>query len=146
MDSNYVQNILVIFVSRIGDTMLSTPAIESIFEHYKGAKITVLAHPKRYVILQHLPFVHNVGFISKNTELSGKVGFQRKYDLAFVYGYDKNLVLYALRVSNRVIAFKQRNNKIDNRLYKSVELPTSKSMHFVDVFLALPNAMRHSCR
>jgi heptosyltransferase-3 len=140
MDSNSIQKILIIIVSRIGDTLLTTPAIESISGHYKDTEITVLAHPKRYTLLQHLPFVHNVGFISKNTAI-WKGRFGKKYDLAFVYGYDKNLVLYALRVSNRVIAFKQGNNKIDNRLYKSVELPTSKNMHFVDVSMVLPQAI-----
>ena len=140
MDSNSIKKILVIIVSRIGDTLLTTPAIESISGHFIDSDITVLAHPKRYTILQHLPFVHNVGFITKNTAI-WKGRFGKKYDLAFVYGYDKNLVLYALRVSNRVIAFKQRNNKIDNRLYKSVELPKPKNMHFVDIFMALPQAI-----
>ena len=140
MDSNSIQKILVITVSRIGDTLLTTPAIESISGHFKDTNITVLAHPKRYTILQHLPFVHNVGFISKNTAI-WKGRFGKKYDLAFVYGYDKSLVLYALRVSNRVIAFKQSDNKIDNRLYRSVEFPTSKNMNFVDIFMALPQAI-----
>ena len=140
MDSNSIQKILVIIVSRIGDTLLTTPAIKSISGHYQDTEITILAHPKRYTVLQHLPFVHDVGFISKNTAI-WKGRFGKKYDLAFVYGYDKSLVLYALRVSNRVIAFKQRNNKIDNRLYKSVEFPTSKDMNFVDIFMALPQAI-----
>ena len=140
MDSSSIKKILIIIVSRIGDTLLTTPAIKSISGHYKDTEITVLAHPKRYTVLQHLPFVHDVGFISKNTAI-WKGRFGKKYDLAFVYGYDKSLVLYALRVSNRVIAFKQGNNKINNRLYKSVEFPTSKDMHFVDVFMALPQAI-----
>tara|TARA_B110000263_G_scaffold222456_1_gene211538 strand:+ start:2569 stop:3567 length:999 start_codon:yes stop_codon:yes gene_type:complete len=140
MDSNSIQKILVVIVSRIGDTLLTTPAIESISTYFKDSDITVLAHPKRYTVLQHLPFVHNVGFISKNTAI-WKGRFGKKYDLAFVYGYDKNLVLYALRISNRVIAFKQGNNKIDKRLYKSVEFPSSKNLHFVDIFLALPQAI-----
>jgi len=140
MNSNSIQKILVIIVSRIGDTLLTTPAIESISRHYKETKITVLAHPKRYSVLQHLPFVHNVGFISKNTAI-WKGWFGKKYDLTFVYGHDKSLVLYALRISNRVIAFKQSDSKIDNRLYKSVEFPSSKDMHFVDIFMALPRAI-----
>ena len=140
MKLNSYKKILIIIVSRIGDTLLTTPAIKSIANYYGDAEITVLAHPKRYTILQHLPFVHNVGFISKNTAI-WKGRFGKKYDLAFVYGYDKNLVLYGLRVSNRVIAFKQGNNKIDNRLYKSVEFPTSENMHSVDIFMVLPQAI-----
>jgi heptosyltransferase III len=140
MNSNSIQKILVIIVSRIGDTLLTTPAIESISRHNKDIQITVLAHPKRYSVVQNLPFVHNVGFITKNTAI-WKGWFGKKYDLAFVYGNDKNLALYALRVSNKVIAFKQGNKKIDNKLYKCVDLPSAKNMHFVDIFLALPKSI-----
>ena len=140
MNSNSIKKILVIIVSRIGDTLLTTPAIESISKYYKGSDITLLAHPKRYSVLQHLPFVKNVGFISKNNAM-WRGWFEKKYDLAFVYGYDKSLVLFALRTSKRVIAFKQRNSKIDNKLFKSVEFPSSKDIHFVDKLMALPQAI-----
>ena len=140
MDSNSIQKILVIIVSRIGDTLLTTPAIESISGHYPDSKITVLAHPKRFSVLQYLPFVNNIDVISKKNAI-WKGWFVKKYDLAFVYGYDKSLVLYALRTSKRVVAFKQSNIKIDNKLYKSVEFPSSSDMHFVEKFMALPQAI-----
>lgn len=140
MNSNSIQKILIIIVSRIGDTLLTTPAIESISGHFKNSNVTVLAHPKRYSVLENLPFVHNVGTISKNIAI-WKGWFGKKYDLAFVYGFDKNLVLYSLRVSNRVVAFKQEDNLIDNRLYKCVEWPSNNKKHFVDTFLALPQAL-----
>ena len=54
-------------VSRIGDTLLTTPAIKSIASHYGDAEITVLGHPKRYKVLQYLPFVYCTGSISKNS-------------------------------------------------------------------------------
>ena len=66
MNSNSIQKILIIIVSRIGDTLLTTPAIESISGHFKNSNVTVLAHPKRYSVLENLPFIHNVGTISKN--------------------------------------------------------------------------------
>jgi len=140
MSSNSIQKILVIIVSRIGDTLLTTPAIESISGHYPDSKITVLAHPKRFSVLQYLPFVNNIDVISKKNAI-WKGWFVKKYDLAFVYGYDKSLVLYALRTSKRVVAFKQSNIKIDNKLYKSVEFPSSSDMHFVEKFMALPQAI-----
>ena len=140
MSSNSIQKILVIIVSRIGDTLLTTPAIESISRYYPDSKITVLAHPKRFSVLQHLPFVNNIGVISKNNAI-WKGWFIKKYNLAFVYGHDKSLVLYALRTSKRVIAFKHSNIKIDNKLYKSVEFPSSEDMHFVEKFMALPQAI-----
>ena len=137
------KKILIIIVSRIGDTLLATPAIKSIADHYGDAEITVLGHPKRYKVLQYLPFVHHTGSISKNSAF-WKGRFGKKYDLSFVYGYDESLVLYALRVSKKTIAFKQDNRKIDNRLYKSVKFPTSQGMHFVDIFMSLPKAMNIS--
>ena len=140
MDSKPFQKILIIIVSRIGDTLLTTPAIESISQHYKNSQVTILAHPKRYSVVQHLPYVYKVGFISKNNAIF-KGRFKKKYDLAFVYGYDKSLVLYALRASIKVVAFKQSNDKINNRLYQSVEFPKSKSMHFVDIFMSLPQSI-----
>ena len=132
MKLNSYKKILIIIVSRIGDTLLTTPAIKSIANYYGDAEITVLGHPKRYKVLQYLPFVHCTGSISKNSAF-WKGRFGKIYDLAFVYGYDESLVLYALRVSKRTIAFKQGNSKIDDSLYKSVEFPTSKSMHFLEV-------------
>ena len=143
MKLNSYKKILIIIVSRIGDTLLTTPAIKSIANYYGDAEITVLGHPKRYKVLQYLPFVHCTGSISKNNAF-WKGRFGKIYDLAFVYGYDESLVLYALRVSKRTIAFKQGNSKIDDRLYKSVEFPTSKSMHFVDILMSLPKAINIS--
>ena len=143
MKLNSYKKILIIIVSRIGDTLLTTPAIKSIASHYKDAEITVLGHPKRYKVLQHLPFIHYTGSISKNSAIwRGRLG--KTYDLAFVYGYDESLVLYALRVSKKTIAFKQDNSRINNRLYKTVEFPTSQGMHFVDIFMSLPKAINIS--
>jgi heptosyltransferase III len=140
MQSNSIKKILIIIVSRIGDTLLTTPAIKSIENCYEGAEITVLGHINRYKVLQYLPFIHNIKTISKNKAIwMGRFG--EKYDLAFVYGFDENLVLYALRVSDKVIAFKQNNDRINQKLYKSVNFPVSKSIHFVDIFLSLPMAM-----
>jgi heptosyltransferase-3 len=65
MKLNSYKKILIIIVSRIGDTLLTTPAIKSIANYYGDAEITVLGHPKRYKVLQYLPFVHCTGSISK---------------------------------------------------------------------------------
>jgi len=140
MHSSSIKKIVVIIVSRIGDTLLTTPAIKSIASHYKDAEITVLAHPKRKSIVKHLPFVSKVGDISKYSAIY-RARFGKNYDLAFVYGYDKSLVLYALRASSKVVAFKQKEKEINNKLYKSVDFPTSKNMHFVDIFMLLPQSI-----
>jgi len=141
MDSNPIKKILVIIVSRIGDSILTTPAIGSIARFYKDAEITVLAHPKRNSIFKNLPFVDKLDCISKNTALYRARFGGKKYDLAFVYGYDKSLIQYALRSSRKVVAFKQKDSKINNMLYKAVEFPNSEIVHFVDIFMSLPRSI-----
>ena len=133
--------ILVINVSRIGDTLLATPAIRAIARAYPGADITCLGHPKRVEVLANLPFVSRVGAITKNrAPWMGHLGGKR-YDWAFVFGYDRPLVKYALRVARKVVAFHQGDPKIDNRLYQSATPPGFQSDHAVPMLLALPAAV-----
>lgn len=132
---------LVINVSRIGDTLLATPAIRAVAAAFEGARVTCLAHPKRAEVLRNLPFIHQVGAITKKrAPLLGWLGSKR-YDLAFVYGFDAPLVAYALRVARRVIAFQQGVPSIDARLYRAVPPPPFQSAHSVNLNLVLPAAV-----
>lgn len=130
--------VLAIVVSRIGDTLLATPALRAIAAAWRDAKLTCLAHPKRAEILRNLPFLHHrVGVITKNrARLLGRISRQR-YDLAFVYGHDRPLVEYALRVARRVVAFDQANEEVNRRLYRAVALPEHQKLHAVRYRLAL---------
>lgn len=132
--------VLVIVVSRIGDTLFATPSLKAIHNQYNDAEITVLAHPNRYSVLLNIPFLKSVGKITKNRSVLAGF-FSKKYDLAFVYGFDKNLVNYALRCSTKVVAFKQKDKEIDNSLYCSVPPPAFQSMHAVDQLLELPRSV-----
>ena len=128
--------ILAITVSRIGDTILATPALRAIAKAYPGAALDVLGHPKRAEVLRHLPFVRRVGTITKQrAPFRGWLG--AGYDLAFVYGYDAALVRYALRVAARVVAFRQPDESLNRRLYKVAEPAPFQSMHAVRVQLGL---------
>lgn len=136
-----VRRILVIVVSRIGDTLFATPAIRAIAKRYPEAELTVLGHPKRVEVLASLPFVTRSGGISKGRSrwmgrLPGK-----KYDLAFVYGFDEELVRYGQRVAKEVVAFRQHNPKINARLQHVVEPPAFQSEHAVLQLLRLPAAL-----
>jgi heptosyltransferase-3 len=149
IEASEVQDILVIQVSRIGDTLLATPAIRALAAAYPGARLTCLAHPKRFEILQGLPFVQHVGRITKNVApLRGWLP-GRSYDLAVVFNFDRPLVAYALRVARRVVAFRQGKPSLDMRLWRAVEEPAFQSRHAVDYQLALteaiglPSAGRH---
>ncbi len=137
-----VREILVINVSRIGDTLLVTPAIRAIAAAYPRARLTFLGHPKRMEIMENLPFIARVGSITKRRAFwSGRLASGTRYDLAFVYGNDLELIEYALRVAKKVVALRQGVAAIDSRLYKAVEPPGFQSAHSVVLQMALPAAL-----
>ena len=132
---------LIINVSRIGDTLLVTPAIRAVARAFPGADITFMGHPNRCEVVRHLPYVSTVKGITKNwVWLLGHWRRQR-YDFAIVYGYDLPLVNYALRVAKRVVAFRQKDAAINKRLYRAVEHPPFQSMHSARVPLLLMQAL-----
>lgn len=134
------RRILVVHVSRIGDTLLATPALRAIATAWPEARITVLGHPKRVEVLAGLPFLHRVGGINKRSAAwRGWLG--KEFDLALVYGFDEPLVAYALRAAHRVVAFRQADAKLNGRLYRTVEPPPFQSEHSVLQLLRLPAAV-----
>ncbi|MGA8049099.1 MAG: hypothetical protein WCA09_02850, partial [Burkholderiales bacterium] len=122
-------NILFINVSRIGDTLLATPAMRALSYAWPKARITFLGHPKRAEIMRHLPFVAEVGEITKYRAFWRNRLGSRRWDLALVLGFDRQLVAYAERVAGRVIAFRQEDVYLNDRLYRCVEPPEFQSVH-----------------
>lgn len=132
------QRILIICVSRIGDTLFATPAIRAIATAHSEAEITVLAHPKRAEVLEHLSFIAHVGHITKSR--AAWLGWlpSRPFDLAFVFGFDESLVAYALRVARRVVAFEQERAALNLQIDTVVPRPAFQSEHAVHQLLRLP--------
>jgi heptosyltransferase-3 len=137
------RRILIINVSRIGDTLLVTPAIRALAAAWPEASVDLLGHPNRIEVLEHLPFVRRVGSISKKSaSFRGWLDLLAKpYDLAVVYGFDPSLVAYALRVAHHVTAFRQRSDKLNRQIGTLVEPPALQSDHSVRLALALPAAL-----
>lgn len=137
------RSILVINVSRIGDTLLMTPALRALAAKWPEASIDVLGHPGRIEVLENLPFLRDAGAITKRSApLRGWLACVAKpYDLALVYGFDESLVSYALRVARKVVAFRQRDPRLNTRLWKAVEYPPFQSDHSVRLALTLPAAI-----
>jgi heptosyltransferase III len=137
------KRVLIINVTRIGDTLLNTPAIRAIARRFPNAAITILGHEKRVEVLQHLPYIAKVGAISKKTapfrgRLSGLTG--PAYDWAFVWGSDAALHRYALRKAKHVVAYRQPDEKLNARFFVAADEPALYSMHGVLMQLALPRA------
>jgi heptosyltransferase III len=132
-----VQSVLVINVSRIGDTLLTTPAVRAIANAYPRAGVTYLGHPKRVEILEHLPFIQHAGAITKNSALLRGRFPGARFDIAIVYGSDRPLIAYALRVAGKVVAFRQGDAALEDRLFRVVDEPAPQSRHAVLMRMAL---------
>ena len=134
-------SILVVNVSRIGDTLLVTPALRALSKAWPSAAIEFLGHPGRVEIIRNLPSVASAGPITKNrAPFMGRLGGKR-YDLALVYGFDRPLVAYAQRVAARVVAFRQGDAELDSRLSPAVERPGFQALHSAEVPLLLTRAL-----
>ena len=132
------KSILHINVTRIGDTLLATPVIRAMAKAWPDAKITCLGHPKRVELLQQLPFVAQVGHITKKTApWLGRLPWGKRYDLAVVHGFDEALIWYALRVADKVSAFRQKDERLNQRLYRCTQRPVLDSVPAVDIQLPL---------
>lgn len=135
------RSILVVNVCRIGDTLLATPALRALVRAWPEARITVLGHPKRVEVLEHLPWIATAKGISKlSARLHGWLPPPR-HDLALVYGFDLPLVKYALRVARQVVAFRQRDEALNRRLFRAVEVPAFQAAHSVRLALLLTDAV-----
>src|SRR6185503_15460294 len=136
-----VNRILVINVARIGDTLLTTPALRALAAKWPRARITFLGHPKRVEVMEHLPFLAATGGITKHrARWRGRLPGAR-WDLALVLGFDQELVAYALRVASHVVAFRQGNPRLDARLRHCVEPPAAQSQHGALMQLLLTRAL-----
>ena len=129
--------ILVINVCRIGDTLLAVPSIRALAKGYPEAEITVLAHPKRVEVLANLPFAARIAAITKTAARARGWLSRRRYALAFVYGFDEALVSYEKSVASRVVALRQKDERLNQRLYRAVEPPRFQAAHSVLLALTL---------
>lgn len=132
--------ILAICVARIGDTLLATAALRALRAAVPRGSLTVLAHPKRRALLEHLPFIDHLGAIEKHSAtwrgwLPGK-----PYDWGVVYGEDAALVRYALRVCRNVVAQRQRGESLNQRLARVVA-PATGYLVAVDERLRLATTL-----
>lgn len=136
--------ILVINVTRIGDTLLATPAIRAIARFFPNARLTVLGHPKRVEVLEHISYIARVGGINKHTaRLRGWRDqlLTPEYDWAFVWRNDAQLVRYALRKARHVVAQQQTDSMLNQRLACAVPLIPDNTVPAVEWALSVTDAL-----
>lgn len=119
-----------VVVARIGDTLLVTPALRAL--RAAAAKLTVLVHPEREVVLRHLDFVDELRGISKRSAWWRDRWSGRRYDVAFCWGRDPALLKYCLRTAQRSFAFEypEFTGFGGERLVR-VPVPPDRSLHAV---------------
>lgn len=126
--------ILLIHVSgRVGDSLLATPAFETLRKHLKNSKIDLLAHRNRLNLFENTPNIKVLGSISdKRSWYKGWLSI-KKYDyvIVFNYGNDQtNIVRFALRVGKKVIASSTKSQKLNAQLFQCI--PRKENHHVLN--------------
>lgn len=98
------RRILAIVVTRIGDTLLCTPALRALKARWPEAELSVWAHPKRLEVLTGLPWIDHLQAYDWRCKLGARLS-GRKYDLALVFSDEEDQIACARRVAPQVLAF-----------------------------------------
>ena len=133
--------LLVLVSSRIGDSLLVTPAIRALKGKFPDAHLEVRGHPKRMDVFRNNPHIDRLGSITPSrARFMGWVSGKRN-DFALVFNPDTELERFALRVSDRVVAFGNPDiGRISDERIVRVQRPAD-SIHAVHERLLLVEAV-----
>jgi len=122
------KNILVVRTDRIGDVVLTTPALKALREKYPSAKISVLVSPTTRDLVLNNENIDQVLIDDKEGSHKGLFGFmslvssikRMKFDVAVVYHTKKrtNLLCFLAGIPQRV---GYKNNKFGGLLNRPIE-------------------------
>jgi heptosyltransferase-2 len=106
------RNILIVRTDRIGDIILTTPAIEAMRTNFPNAKITVLVSRVTRDLVDGNPYLDEVLIDDRQGRFKGALGFwqlvaqirSRKFDVAFIFHTKKrtNLLCFLAGIPVRV--------------------------------------------
>lgn len=132
------EDILVINIARIGDTLLNTPAIRALRRGFPRARLTVMAHKKRLAVLENNPDIDVLLPYSPIRRLLAYLTRGPLYDLAVVYGNDPHIFRYARRAGRLLVGYEQRDPAVNALLDRSASPDVGPDRkHSVDVRLRL---------
>ncbi len=135
-----VNRILFIRIDRIGDIVLSTPALESLKQAFPGTELVVLASISNHSLLLHNPYVDKVLAYDRNKSLGDKI---RIINRLRTYGFDLAIdPLPDYELKTALIAFlsgaKSRIGypSYGRELFFNVNGPkVAENKHFIDLTL-----------
>jgi len=126
------KNILIVRTDRIGDVVLTTPAVKALRQAYPGSRISILATPVTYDLVFGNPYVDEVLVDDRQGVHRGLGGFLRmvrelrsqRFDLAIIFHTKRryNLACYAAGIPCRL---GYKNNKFGSLL----SLPLKDARH-----------------
>jgi heptosyltransferase II len=106
------QNILIVRTDRIGDVVLTTPAIKALREAYPAARISVLVTPVTVDLVKGNPYIDEILVDDRSRHHKGLFGSLRlareirlkKFDLAILFHTKRryNLACYTARIPCRL--------------------------------------------
>lgn len=121
--------VCAVIVSRIGDTLLVTPALRAL--RAGCAHLTVLAHPQRLDVLRNLDFIDHLAPVTKISAWIRGMVPQRRHDLAICWGAEPALLRYCTRVADSCIAFDHPAFREIKGAVLRVPVPEDFSLHAV---------------
>lgn len=98
------RTILALVVSRIGDTLLGTPALRALKETWPESRLVVMAHPGRTALLENLPWIDALTPFRPWQRWMALLPGAPRYDLAFVFHPNRAQLDYARRSARHVFA------------------------------------------
>lgn len=98
------RTVLAVVVSRIGDTLMCTPALSALKETWPDCRLVVAAHPRQTSLLENLPFVDELLSFKRWNRWAALLPGAKKYDLAFIFYPDRAQLAFARRVAAQVFS------------------------------------------
>ena len=97
------ETVLALVVSRIGDTLLCTPALRALKETWPDCRLTVVAHPGRLPLLAGLPWIDTLVPWKPWRRWATLLPGAARYDLAIVFHPDRRQLDFARRCARLVV-------------------------------------------
>ncbi len=125
MKKNY-SNILVVRTDRIGDLVLTTPAIQAIAEAFPQSKLTVLVAKDNLALVQGNPFIDEIMLEDRKNEHRGVFGFWRLVGEVKKRIFDCAVIFHTKRRTNLLCFLAGIPERVGYHFYKLGFLLTKK--------------------